>query len=106
MGLRGAPLAAVGVDIVVVTCSHRSLAMLSLLEEVQLGARTGDIRETSARVEVLKNKRRRVTVAYSIYTPIATKTNDSQCNEHASVLLLQYSWPHSWLTSFKFTTEI
>jgi hypothetical protein len=36
VGLRGAPLAAVGVDIVVVvTCSHRSLAMLSVLEEVQ-----------------------------------------------------------------------
>lgn len=48
MGLRGAPLAAVGVDIVVVTCSHRSLAMLSVLEEVQLGARAGDVREMSA----------------------------------------------------------
>jgi hypothetical protein len=35
VGLRGAPLAAVGVDIVFGMCSHRSLAMLSLLEEVQ-----------------------------------------------------------------------
>ena len=43
MGLRGAPLAAVGVDILVVTCSHRSLAMLS----VGVGARTGLVPEIS-----------------------------------------------------------